>query len=109
MKVRISKQAQAEIEKAAEWYEGQREGLGGKFVDRVKEAVGKIGDNPQGYAKAFRELRRCNLTKFPYALWFEIRPDKSLVVACLHYRRDKVLVKERAAGVVEIPKPKRPV
>lgn len=79
--------------------------MGDKFVERMDEAVDRIEANPEGYALAFRQLRRCNLRKFPYARYFEIRPDKSLIVACLHHKRDPTLVRERAAGVIEIYKP----
>ena len=105
MTVRLSPQARRDIAQAAQYYEREREGIGDKFVSRVGEAIERVEANPQGYALTYRQLRKCDLRKFPYSLWFEIRPDNSLVVACLHNKRDRILVKERAAGVIEIPKP----
>jgi toxin ParE1/3/4 len=102
--VHLTRQARADIAEAADYYEQKSEGLGDKFVDRVLEAVEKIAANPHGYAKVFQNLRRCNVPKFAYALWFEIRPDNSLVVACLHAKRSSQLAKERVP-VVEMPKP----
>lgn len=54
----------------------------------------KIAANPQGYAVVFEKLRRTNLRQFPYALFFQIRSDNSLVVACLHHRRSPQLAKD---------------
>jgi hypothetical protein len=69
---RLTLQANADIARAAEWYEERSEGLGKRFVDRV-EAITRIEANPEGYAPVFKNLRRCNVAKFPYALWFEVR------------------------------------
>jgi toxin ParE1/3/4 len=104
--VRLTKVAEREIAHAAKWYERKREGLGAEFVGRVRQAVEQIAENPQGYALLFRDLRRANFRQFPYALWFQVRPDKSLVVACLHGKRSPTLAKERRSGVVE--KPRKP-
>lgn len=109
MNVVVSPAAEVDIDRAASWYEAQRPGLGEQFLDRVTEALERIEANPQGYAQVYRDLRRVVLRQFAdYALWFRIRSDNSLVVACLSGRRDMRLVKERAAGVIEIPKPPEP-
>jgi plasmid stabilization system protein ParE len=55
--VRITRLAQADIEKAAAWYESQREGLGVTFVDRVAETVDSIALNPLGYEKRIKDVR----------------------------------------------------
>jgi hypothetical protein len=95
--------ARRDIETAAEWYENQREGLGLEFTDRVLEAIEAIERNPFGHAKVIGDARRALLKQFPYALWFKIEND-AIVIACLHHKRDIRLARERAAGVIEIPK-----
>ena len=101
----FTRQALRDVARIADRYDQEKEGLGDKFVERVYEAVDRIEANPEGYALEFRQLRRCNLRKFPHSLYFEIRPDDSLIVACIHHKRDSVLVKERAMGVIEFYKP----
>ena len=101
----VSTIAQRDIDSAAAWYENRRYGLGLEFLDRVSETLERIETNPQGYAEGYQGLRRANLEQFPYGLWFRIMPDNSLVIACLHGRRHPVLARERAAGVIEFPKP----
>jgi plasmid stabilization system protein ParE len=75
LKVLLTKIAQRDIDKAAEWYERQREGLGFTFLDRVDQGLDKIALNPTGYRKVFGENRRCTLEQFPYALWFKVEND----------------------------------
>ena len=88
--------AQADIRKAYVWYEKERPGLGERFIDRVESAIEKIADHPTTYAPIADDVRRVRVEKFPYALWFQIAADGSVVVACLHGKRDRALVKERA-------------
>ena len=104
MKVFLTKIAQRDIDKAAEWYERQREGLGFTFLDRIDQGLDKIALNPTGYRKVFGENRRCTLEQFPYALWFKVENDV-IVVGCLHAKRDPKLAKERRSGVIPLPEP----
>jgi toxin ParE1/3/4 len=100
--------AQREIDVAAAWYEGKREGLGTEFLERVAETLERIEMNPKAYAEGYRGLRRANLEQFPYGLWFRVMTDSSLVIACLHGRRHPVLARERALGVIPLSKSPEP-
>ena len=104
MRVRLKKSAKADIERATVWYEKQRPGLGSEFVEHVREAIDRLGENPGGYAKVIDEARRINLRQFPYALFYTVEKD-AIVIACLHAKRNPVLVRERASGVIEMPEP----
>lgn len=98
--------AQREIDTAAAFYESRRDGFGAKFIERVVEALERIEIAPEGYQPVFKDLRRVNLRQFrDYALWFQVRPDMSIVVACLSSRKHPIHVKERALGVIPFPKP----
>jgi plasmid stabilization system protein ParE len=104
--VAVTRQAQTDIERAAEWYEARREGLGQEFVDRALEAIERIESHPESYAPVFRDARRVQLRQFTdYSLWFRVMPDNSLVVACMSGRRKPSLVKERGTGVLPIRPP----
>ena len=103
MKIVVTRQAQADIAQAAEWYEAKGEGLGDKFLDQVSDALDRIALNPRGYAAVFRDLRRCVVPRFPYALWFRVQGE-TLIVACLHSKRNPSFAKERAMGIAQLPK-----
>lgn len=105
MKVKFTPLALWEVDQAAAFHEGRKDGLGVQFYERVDEAVANIRLNPEGYQKLHKDLRRCNLQQFTdWGLWFAVQPDNSLVVACLSSRRAPSLVKERARGITP-PKP----
>ena len=106
MKVRYLPAATRDIETNARWYEAQSEGLGDKFVLKVLEAVDKIALNPLGYEVVAEGARRCIVPRFQDAIWFIVESDQTIVIACLHSRRDRKVLKERTvSNVIEMPRP----
>ena len=87
--IRLTRLAEADIEKAAAYYEGQKEGLGATFVGRVMEAVDRIALNPLGYQKRIKDVRMANVPQFPFGLWFVV-VDETDVIGCLDQRRNPV-------------------
>ena len=82
--------ALAEIERARDWYEDKRPGLGGDLVDEVGHALVRIESAPASFAHTpgDRATRRALLTRFPYWLVFTVlENDDVLVVALAHARR----------------------
>lgn len=102
--IKYTASALADIEAAYNWYEDQKEGLGDRFITEVRETAARIDVNPMGFEKRIKEARKANLRKFPYALWFLIK-EESLVIACLHAKRDMRLARGRALGIVTRPDP----
>ena len=88
------------MENAFAWYEGKRPGLGKEFLERVDQAVNQIAKSPLAARKVIDETRRVNLRQFPYALWYRVETD-SIVIACLHAKRDFALAKKRALSLPE--------
>ena len=86
--VRLTKLAEADVAKAAAFYENQKEGLGAAFVDRVMEVVENIAGNPVGYRKRIKDVRMANVSKFPPGLWFRV-VDEAVVIGCLDERRNR--------------------
>ncbi len=101
--VRLTKRAQSEIARAASWYEDRSEGLGDKFLSRVKEAIENITLNPLGYSLALGVVRRCLIPRFQDVLFFVVEPDESIVISCLHSKRNPLLAKHLARRIKPLP------
>jgi plasmid stabilization system protein ParE len=80
--------AQAEAAEAQAWYEAQAPGLGRQFRDELAAAVQRLASTPELCPVVFRDVRRARLRRFPYGLFFCIRPTALVVIACFHARRD---------------------
>jgi toxin ParE1/3/4 len=86
--VQLTPAAKSDIADASRWYESRREGLGDEFLDRVDEAIGEIARAPEGFQKVYKQARRVTLEQFrDHALWYVVRPDRSLVIGCLSGKR----------------------
>jgi toxin ParE1/3/4 len=82
--------ARAELMAAAEWYETQADGLGGKFVSCMDEIIGRIKASPAGFPSwdGDRRFRRAVAQRFPYILFFREFPDSIEVIAVAHAARE---------------------
>lgn len=94
-RVRVRKDARNDLEDAALWYESQRGGLGGEFLDEVKQAFEKIASDPTTYRVLRRDTRRAMLQRFPFGVFYRIHESTVVAVAVMHSSRDPKNWKQR--------------
>lgn len=93
MILRIGDAAAAEALEAARWYEAQRPGLGDEFIAAVLAGGDQIATNPAAWpvwrpvARQSAPVRRYVLTRFPFALMYQVLEDAIEIVAVAHARR----------------------
>jgi plasmid stabilization system protein ParE len=95
--VRLDARAAADIKEAYAWHEAKEPGLGDTFLERLNETITRIAQNPLQYALVVADVRRARLKKFLYGVWYRVKPDGSVVIACLHQRQDMKLARARAS------------
>jgi plasmid stabilization system protein ParE len=81
-------EATAEIQDAFGWYERQRLGLGGEFLQAVRETLRGIEQAPLQYPKIRGEVRRALLRRFPYSILYVAEKERTVVFSCFHGKRD---------------------
>lgn len=86
-KVYIRHEAEIDIEEAATWYEGQRQGLGHEFLDEVLSLCQTISKKPAIYPVVHRRTRRALIRRFPFGVYFRIEDEQIIVVAVMHGSR----------------------
>ena len=84
----LRNEAAADLVEAVEWYDARRGGLGGDFLTAVRAALTTIEDSPERFPIVRDEVRRAPLRRFPYAVFYVAEPDRTVVIACMHFRRD---------------------
>ena len=91
-RIRFHPAARDEYVAAAERYEISRAGLGEDFLGEVEAYVDRVasGQLPgSAFSTGARaNIRRLPLRRFPYVLYFEIKPDLVIVWAVSHARRE---------------------
>lgn len=61
---------------AASWHEDRREALGSEFIDAFLLCVDRIEDSPESYPLVDAEVRRALLHRFPYAIYYSVKPTQ---------------------------------
>jgi plasmid stabilization system protein ParE len=80
----IQPRAQAEVQDAADWYEGRREGLGREVLSEVDACCERICLHPGRWPVVHRDVRSARLRRFPYLLHYRVRSTAVQVLRCRH-------------------------
>lgn len=96
MAIRVAPTAQGDLRRASRWYEDQKPGLGGEFLDEVDLVFTRIGQTPLQFPEVESNVRRALLRRFPFAVYFLIEADFVEVIAALHMRRDPEMWRSRS-------------
>ena len=80
--------AAAEIEAAYRWYERERSGLGEEFLQAVDDLAKTIAEYPERFPVIHRDIRRALLKRFPYGIFYRLKANQVIVVACFHSKRN---------------------
>ncbi len=86
-RIHFRPEAESDIEKAAVWYEKQREGLGNDFLDELLIACDTILENPNLYPLVHRQIRRAVIQRFPFGIYYQLEEGFILIVAVMHGSR----------------------
>ncbi len=89
-------EAQVEFDKAFDWYDAQRAGLGAEFVAEVQRAFDRIETNPLMHRVVFADIRKAAVRRFPYSVFYRPHPDRLEVIAVFHSSRDPSIWQGRA-------------
>jgi plasmid stabilization system protein ParE len=92
----IRPEAEADAQQAFRWYNEQVPGLGQEFLAEVDRVLESIRANPEIHGLVYREYRRALTRRFPYGVFYAVRPERIVVFAILHSARDPRLWTERS-------------
>jgi hypothetical protein len=70
-----------------QWYDGRRPGLGSEFGVEFDTTVTRIVENPFAFQLVRGDKRRAVLTRFPYAIYFQVTSTE-IVLLAVHGRQD---------------------
>ena len=88
-------EARADVIDAYRWYEGKRAGLGEEFLLVLDAALEQIRRGPESHRVVHRNVRRALTRRFPYGVFYIAEPERIVVLAVFHGRRDPRRVRLR--------------
>jgi len=86
-KLTYRKEAEQDLNEAAQWYEKQSEGLGFDFLDEVEKKGKTIESNPFLFEKVYKSLHRTVVERFPFNIFYITEDNSIIVVAVIHGSR----------------------
>src|SRR5258708_3675832 len=76
-------------------YHAIQPSLGQHFLQIFKKSIASIQESPEAFSKVFKHSRRVRIRKFPYHIYYSVKPDRIVVCAVFHVRRDLTPLKKR--------------
>jgi plasmid stabilization system protein ParE len=87
VKVGFHPAAEAELRRAARYYEDRALGLGGEFVVEVERVCARLKEHQELGPKLDAQHRRIALRRFPFGLIYRVKNSVVQIVAVAHRRR----------------------
>lgn len=91
----LRSEVEEDLEQAIGWYESKSPGLGKRFFTSFEETLSKIMQHPEHYRYITKPVRRCVISKFPYAIHYLQTDNTILVLGVIHRNRSNAFKKKR--------------
>jgi len=95
IRARLSSAAERDVLKVQEWYARRSQGLDLSFRDELDQALIHIRTHPEGFPVVYGDIRRANLRRFPFGVFYVRRRDHIFVLGVVHHARHPNLWKRR--------------
>ncbi len=95
MKHVFTPEARVELNQAVDYYENCEAGLGLEFLEEVYATIQRIIEFPTAWSHLSQRTRRCLTDRFPFAVIYQAKQDRILIVAITHLARKPGYWKDR--------------
>jgi toxin ParE1/3/4 len=96
--VELTPEAEADLEEVAVWHEQRSAGLGVELVGQVRNALIRVGNQPEGYPKLRPGIRRAQVRRFSYGIFYRVQVDRIEVIGIFHDHRSPRVWQRRVRG-----------
>jgi hypothetical protein len=92
-KIKLLAKARKEFLTAVEWYEEQKDGLGGEFIKEIEQSLNLTRKNPNHYPLKINHFNEFVVKKYPYILIYKITSSSSeiIITSIFHAKRNPTL------------------
>ncbi|HTF36976.1 MAG TPA: type II toxin-antitoxin system RelE/ParE family toxin [Blastocatellia bacterium] len=88
MKLKLLTAAKTDAAGAIAYYNAQEPGLGAEFAAEVRKTIERILQFPNAWTSVSKRVRRCQVNRFPYGVFYSLKSDVVVVIAVLHNHRE---------------------
>jgi plasmid stabilization system protein ParE len=87
IRARLSSAAERDVLAAQEWYSRKQVGLGLSFRDALESVLIQIRTHPESFPVVYEKIRRANLLRFPYGVFYVLLDSHVRVLGVVHHAR----------------------
>ena len=87
MRFYFHEHAEKEFDRAVEYYEDCRRGLGIEFAQEVYATIDRIIQYPEAWSPMSKNTRRCLVNRFPFGVIYQIKSKSVCIIAVADLRR----------------------
>jgi toxin ParE1/3/4 len=80
--------AEDEFYASIKYYNNERPGLGFEFANEINNTMHRISLYPDTWSFVSKNVRKCPVNCFPYALLYSQHDNKIIIIAVMHLRRE---------------------
>lgn len=88
MKLKLLTVARIDVADAIAYYNAEEPGLGAEFATEVRKTIERILQFPNAWTAVSKLVRRCQVNRFPYGVFYSLKNDIVVVIAILHNHRE---------------------
>ena len=94
----VTSLAKGQLKESFEWYENQQLSLGEEFRSEVKDCIDKLTRGNVDHRIYYRSVRKVALRRFPYHVYYKREPERVVVIAVFHVKRNPEEIKKLLRG-----------
>jgi len=87
IRIRLGSEAKRDVCEAQDWYARQEPGLDLEFRDELDSTLRRIREFPESYPVVHKDVRRADLRRFPYGVFYHRRESGWFVLGVIHHAR----------------------
>jgi len=87
MKLKLLTAARTDVAGAIAYYNSEEPGLGSEFAAEIRKTIERILQFPNAWNSVSKRVRRCQVNRFPYGVFYSLKHDLVIVIAVLHEHR----------------------
>lgn len=88
MKLKLLIAARTDAAGAIAYYNAQEPGLGAEFAAEVRKTIERILQFPNAWTSVSKRVRRSQINRFPYSVFYSLKNYLVVVIAVLHNHRE---------------------
>ena len=94
-KIVLSDEAEKDFDSSYEYYACDNKIVADNFFKQLNNSLETISQNPLGFQKTYKNVRRYVMRKFPFVIYYQISNIEIRVIAIFHTSRNPKIWKKR--------------